>query len=449
MKMKKTAAAVLAAMLAAGSFTAYAASDDVSAVSDGELQYGDSFVEGNLEYTVRKVWGFDDLDGTLEVKCARGKENTLTEVVIPSELKGRKVTSIVEEGFIYCYNLTKVTIPDSVFNISSYAFEGCKSLTTVTIPNSVTYIAFYAFKDCTSLIEVTIPNRITTIEDSTFYGCTSLESITIPNSVTSIAASAFYDCESLTDVYYSGTEEQWNNIKIAKENDSLINATIHFAETDPETSEPTTSDPTTSEPETSEPETSDPTTSEPETSEPETSDPTTSEPTTPEPDTSESDDPATPGDSDKQTVLDVTLKNLDSEKGLEGKELEKALFGNSGWTWEQVEKIEFTSKDLFSVSYKGKDGWVTLGSTASERAADDGIWNTEWTLNTADMAKDEKAAKLIAKDGTIDVSAKIYIKRGAEKPEDNNTNPGTGIAPAIAPVILAAGFVTVASKKRK
>ena len=66
-----------------------------------------------------------------------------------------------------------------------------------------------------------------------FYRCTSLTSVTIPDSVTDIEFYAFYKT-SLTDVYYSGTEEQWNEITICDGNDSLKKATIHYNSTAPE-----------------------------------------------------------------------------------------------------------------------------------------------------------------------------------------------------------------------
>ncbi len=69
---------------------------------------------------------------------------------------------------------------------------------------------------------------VTSIGDDAFYWCSSLTSITIGNSVTSIGDQVFDRCSSLTDVYYSGTEEQWNNISIESGNSDLINATIHF-----------------------------------------------------------------------------------------------------------------------------------------------------------------------------------------------------------------------------
>ena len=52
--------------------------------------------------------------------------------------------------------------------------------------------------------------------------------------MTSIKESAFDECTNLTDVYYSGTEEQWNTIEIGSWNTPLKNATIHFNSTAPE-----------------------------------------------------------------------------------------------------------------------------------------------------------------------------------------------------------------------
>ncbi|MBP3570966.1 MAG: leucine-rich repeat protein [Clostridia bacterium] len=76
-----------------------------------------------------------------------------------------------------------------------------------------------------------------------FAYCTSMTSITIPNSVTSIGGIAFYNCSTLTDVYYDGTEEEWNKITIATNNTPLQNATIHFKEPETDPNEPGTEEP--------------------------------------------------------------------------------------------------------------------------------------------------------------------------------------------------------------
>ena len=163
-------------------------------------------------------------------------DKLITDLVIPDD-----VTSIKDYSFIHCTSLTSITIPDSVTSIGADAFNGCTSLTSITIPDSVTSISVVgynglrggAFSGCTSLTSIIIPDSVTSIGRMAFYGCSNLSSITIPDSVTSIEVLAFYECDSLTDVYYAGSEDNWNKIKIDGYNDALKNATIHFNSTGP------------------------------------------------------------------------------------------------------------------------------------------------------------------------------------------------------------------------
>ena len=137
------------------------------------------------------------------------------------------VTSIGEQAFYGCSGLTNAAIPDGVTSIAYSSFAFCSGLTNVTIPNSVTSIANDAFRD-TSLTSVTIPDGVTSIGNYVFVGCESLTSVTLSNSVTRIGASSFYSCNNLTDVYYSGTETEWNAISIGARNEPLTTANIHF-----------------------------------------------------------------------------------------------------------------------------------------------------------------------------------------------------------------------------
>ena len=125
--------------------------------------------------------------------------NASGELVIPSEYNGKPVTQIGYEAFKDCTKLTSITVPDSVFEIMSNAFEGCTGLKTVVI-NDVPYINSEVFLGCTSLESVTLPNGIEKISYGMFKDCTSLEAAPIPNSVTAIRGSAFEGCTSLTSV---------------------------------------------------------------------------------------------------------------------------------------------------------------------------------------------------------------------------------------------------------
>ena len=181
------------------------------------------------------------------------------------------VTSIGEYAFCGCSGLTSIEIPDGVTSIGSFAFEYCTGLTSVTITDSIESIGINAFEYCTALTSLTIPDGITRIDSLAFPYCTGLGILTIPNSVTSIAIGAFcmpleltdeeniarlqtiyeaataagktfYDYVplevyrqvidhpngSLTDVYFDGTEEEWNAVSIEDYNAALANATIHF-----------------------------------------------------------------------------------------------------------------------------------------------------------------------------------------------------------------------------
>ncbi|MBR5156909.1 MAG: leucine-rich repeat protein [Clostridia bacterium] len=69
---------------------------------------------------------------------------------------------------------------------------------------------------------------VTSIGDSVFSHCDGLTTVTIPVSLTDIDYFAFSDCNNLSDVYYSGTEEDWAKISIQSGNECLTGAKIHY-----------------------------------------------------------------------------------------------------------------------------------------------------------------------------------------------------------------------------
>ena len=79
-----------------------------------------------------------------------------TELVIPGEIDGKKVTDIGTKAFYEYSSLTSVIIPEGVTNIGANAFYNCNSLTSATIPKSVTSIGFLAFGYCGGLTSIVV-----------------------------------------------------------------------------------------------------------------------------------------------------------------------------------------------------------------------------------------------------------------------------------------------------
>ena len=124
-----------------------------------------------------------------------------------------------------------LVIPDSVTNISDYAFNGCTGLTSITgsaantssvakqakptsfvvTITSGTSIGNRAFYNCSGLTSITIPDSVTSIGEHVFDGCTGLTSVTIGNSVTSIGDYAFLYCSGLTNITIPGSVTRIGN----------------------------------------------------------------------------------------------------------------------------------------------------------------------------------------------------------------------------------------------
>ena len=175
---------------------------------------------GNTAYTSADGVLFNKNLTTL-VTYPAGKKDTTYQIP-------EGATEISGYAFGGCSNLTNVTIPEGVTVIGGVAFLHCSNLTGVTIPASVTEIGMGAFNSCLSLTSITIPEGVTYIDEFTFNECHSLTSVVIPRSVTRIGSIAFSGCDGLKDVYYAGSQSQWNGIEISDGNDSLLNADIHF-----------------------------------------------------------------------------------------------------------------------------------------------------------------------------------------------------------------------------
>lgn len=184
---------------------------------------------------------------------------SLKEITLPDG-----ITSIDGSTLRYCIDLENVSIPDSVTAINDDAFMDCRSLETVTIPEKVRALTGKAFDNCTSFEKVVVdennayftagsdgilfskdgkklvyypankqqavyavPDTVASIGKYSFCNAQNLASIVIPDSVTEIEAAAFLS-DNIRDIYFEGTQEEWNAFAAATDTANPVTATVHF-----------------------------------------------------------------------------------------------------------------------------------------------------------------------------------------------------------------------------
>lgn len=124
------------------------------------------------------------------------------------------VTSIGAGAFDSC-DITSVYVPNTVNAIEATAFKWCRSLKTITFENNskLESIQGDAFAFCTALENIVIPDTVKYIGGGAFNECSSMKKVEMGSSVEYIGRLAFGDCLSLDEIKYSGTAEQWEEIK--------------------------------------------------------------------------------------------------------------------------------------------------------------------------------------------------------------------------------------------
>lgn len=138
------------------------------------------------------------------------------------------VTSIGNQAFYNCEKLRTISIPKCISFTGIYTFAECLRLEKIELAEGINSIIERMFYKCSTLNSIVIPDGVTSISGYAFCECSSLSSVTIPKSVTSIGDLAFDGCEKLKNVYYEGTEEDWDMIEFGKRNTPLADATMHF-----------------------------------------------------------------------------------------------------------------------------------------------------------------------------------------------------------------------------
>lgn len=152
------------------------------------------------------------------------KGDDYTSVVFPKELK-----SIGAKSFKSCGRLKRIGIPNSVTSIGQSAFSNCSSLETIQIGIGVEDIPEDMCYECQNLRTVRISNGTKTIGKNAFYN-TDFDFVFLPSTIETISQYAFYSNmpANNVNVYYEGTEEQWQNITIETGNARLQSAHINY-----------------------------------------------------------------------------------------------------------------------------------------------------------------------------------------------------------------------------
>ena len=109
-------------------------------------------------------------------------------------------TIIAEDAFLCCYELQKISLPESLQVIGPSAFACCLKLCEVCMPNSIFSVGKEAFFGCSSLENVTLSDSMLKISEETFLDCEKLKSISLPQSIMYIGDRAFERCTGLENV---------------------------------------------------------------------------------------------------------------------------------------------------------------------------------------------------------------------------------------------------------
>ncbi len=161
----------------------------------------------------------------------------LTSIALPAS-----IGEVGASAFFQCQALTIVSFSpgDKQVKLGDNLFTQCYYLTKVTLPQSADRIGDGTFQNCLTLAGVEIPQGTESIGASAFASCTSFTTVIIPDSVTEIGIAAFSACP-LKDIYFTGTEAQWNSVsKMGDTAAAVSKATMHYEYKPEPTPAPTT-----------------------------------------------------------------------------------------------------------------------------------------------------------------------------------------------------------------
>ncbi|MBQ7880397.1 MAG: leucine-rich repeat domain-containing protein [Clostridia bacterium] len=228
-------------------------------------------ISDNLKYIGSECFIFCDNLTTTQSNWAQYIGSTTNPYFLLYEISNKNLATytinsecriIYSSAFRLCSNLTDITIPKNITQIMDFAFAECSSLINVTFENdsSLKMIDKYCFYACSALEKINLPNAITSISNYAFEYCAKLN-IQLPTSINAINEGTFSNCYDLriilsnniehicannfnsegtfgvglniekhkANIFFTGTQNEWENITIATEGNSKYNLYFYSA----------------------------------------------------------------------------------------------------------------------------------------------------------------------------------------------------------------------------
>lgn len=179
--------------------------------------YNNNLVKINLGNGVRSIGAFAFSENDNE-------EYKLESVTIPASVEN------MDSAFCWCYDLKEIILAENG-NFKSvdgivYSKDGKKlifcppaieKVGVVKVCDGTEVICQRAFDNCTKIEAIIIPNSVTTLEDEFASGCTGLKLMYIPKTVKNLQYSSFfssiwYQNKAIPEIFYGGSEDEWNEL---------------------------------------------------------------------------------------------------------------------------------------------------------------------------------------------------------------------------------------------
>jgi hypothetical protein len=173
----------------------------------GSMTAGASFIDGFSYQRTTDELGIIITKYTVTVDA-----NTATDITIPAFIEGLPVVEIGTNAFYDPSNahiskfITRITMPNTVTKIGTWAFRGCERLTTIELSTALTEIGNGAFQNCFQLQAIVLPEGLKKIGNNAFQDCRRLGAIVIPDSVTELGNGAFIGCSIIESGVTLGLE---------------------------------------------------------------------------------------------------------------------------------------------------------------------------------------------------------------------------------------------------